>query len=402
MNTLIVGAGPAGLGLAHLLVRNGVNVAVIEREPDFVRTFRGEGLMPSGVDALHQMGLRDFLAEVPSRPLESWEVFIDGTLLFDVPEPMEELGDRGVRVVSQPHLLRGLVERLSASPHFSFVAGAAIHDLMRDGDRVVGVVIREAGNSRELPADYVFGCDGRGSLVRTKAGLELNLLQEHYDVLWFKMPAPDGLRDGCRMQMMVADGRAGACYTSWDGRLQFALTIPKGARRAQRDDWFEELQAVAPRELAAHFVTVRAEIEGPVRLNVLVGRCHEWSAPGVLVLGDAAHPMAPIRAQGINVALRDAIVAANHFAPLLRDGASGEELDAAAKRVQAEREPEIKRSQTLQHRDTRGLNSRAAPLLIGLAKVLGPRMGKYQWAKRAWLDQQKDLRFGSTDVRLTV
>lgn len=402
MNALIIGAGPAGLSLAHLLVRNGVDVTVVEREPDFERTFRGEGLMPSGVDALYEMGLGDFLAEVPSRPLEAWEVFIDGTLLFDVPEPMEELGDRGVHVVSQPHFLRGLVDRLSGSPHFTFLSGAAMHDLMRDGNRVVGVVLREDGASRELSADYVFGCDGRGSLVRTKAGLELNLLAEHYDVLWFKMPAPDALRDGCRMQMMVADGRAGACYTSWDGRLQFALTIPKGARRAQREDWFDELQAVAPRNLAAHFATVRDQIEGPVRLNVLVGRCREWSAPGVMVLGDAAHPMAPIRAQGINVALRDAIVAANHFAPLLRDGAPPEELDAAAKRVQAEREPEIKRSQTLQHRDTRGLNSRAAPLLIGLAKILGPRMGKYAWAKRAWLDQQKDLRFGSVDVRLTV
>ncbi|MEX2016321.1 MAG: FAD-dependent monooxygenase, partial [Candidatus Hydrogenedentales bacterium] len=175
-----------------------------------------------------------------------------------------------------------------------------------------------------------------------------------------------------------------------------------GARRAQRASWFEELQAIVPPALATHFNTVRDQIEGPVRLNVLVGRCREWAAPGVMVLGDAAHPMAPIRAQGINVALRDAIVAANEFVPLLRDGAAPSELDAAASRVQAEREPEIRRSQTLQHRDTRGLNSRAAPLIIGLAKVLGPRMGKYAWAKRAWLDQQKDLRFGSTEVALRV
>src|SRR5690606_7990050 len=134
---------------------------------------------------------------------------------------------------------------------------------------------REGGISRELPADYVFGCDGRGSLVRTKAGLELNLMPEHYDVLWFKMPAPDSLRRICRLKMMVAGGRAAVCYTSWDGRLQFALLTPKGAPRLGHDDWFAGMKAVSPADLAAHFDTVRDNIEGPVRLNVLVGRCRE-------------------------------------------------------------------------------------------------------------------------------
>ncbi len=122
----------------------------------------------------------------------------------------------------------------------------------------------------------------------------------------------------------------------------------------------------------------------------------------MLLIGDAAHPMSPVRAQGINLAFRDAIVTVNHLVPALRQGAGPLALDAAAAAVQAEREPEIVRSQTLQHRDTRGLGTRAAPFFIALAKFLGPVLGRFQWAQHAWLRQQFDLRFGSTKVRLQV
>ncbi len=110
--------------------------------------------------------------------------------------------------------------------------------------------------------------------------------------------------------------------------------------------------------------------------------------------------MSPVRAQGINVALRDVIVAANHLVPVLQRGADKLALDDAAMAVQAERQPEIVRAQTLQYRDTRGINTRIAPLLMALGKHLGRRLGRYEWAQRAWLDQQRDLRFGVGDVRL--
>ena len=96
----------------------------------------------------------------------------------------------------------------------------------------------------------------------------------------------------------------------------------------------------SPSWLAEHIVDHQDEIEGPTRLNVLVGRAPRWTAPGVLLLGDAAHPMSPVRAQGINLALRDAVVAANHLVPVLKDGEASA-LDAACCATQAEREPEI-------------------------------------------------------------
>ncbi len=400
-NVVVIGGGPAGAATSLLLAERGIRVTLVEREPDFDRVFRGEGLMPSGVDALFEMGMANLLDELPTRKLESWDLYIDGGLIMSVPEPLEQIGDRAMRIIPQAAFLDGIVSKAKRSPSFTFMDGTTAHDLVIDGGRVTGVQVRDGSGDRTLPADLVIGCDGRGSLMRTRAGLDLKKIRESYDVLWFKMPAPEQMQDRCAILLMVSRGGMGIAYTSWDGRLQYGLMIPKGVNAAELDgDWPEMLSRPAPGWLKPHFTAVRNEIEGPVRLNVLVGRCEAWSRPGLLLLGDAAHPMSPIRAQGINLALRDAIVAANHLVPALRNGADPAALDAAARAVQAEREPEIVRAQTLQHRDTRGINTPIAPVLMALAKHVGGWLGRYRWAQNAWLDQQRDLRFGSALVRL--
>jgi 2-polyprenyl-6-methoxyphenol hydroxylase-like FAD-dependent oxidoreductase len=402
---LIVGAGPAGAASALLLARAGLRVTLVEREADFERVFRGEGLMPSGVDALLEMGLGGLLAAIPCRRLESWDVYVGGQPVFSVPEPVAELGERAVRVIPQPAFLEALVAEAGRFRGFRFESGVGVRGLLREQGRVVGVRLQGGGGGEEeRRADLVLGCDGRASTVRARAGLELRLLPEHYDVAWFKLPAPPRLQERCCMMLMTASpARAAACYTSWDGCLRFALLIPKGRLRALRPvEWVDEMARTAPPWLAEHLRSSRAGLEGPQLLDVVVGRCPRWSAPGCLLLGDAAHPMSPIRAQGINLALRDAIVAANHLVPALRRGAAPEALDAAAVAVQVEREPEVVRAQTLQLRDARGLGSRAAPLLLFLARHLGRAFGRYDWARRAWLRAQHDLRFGSTEVRLRV
>ena len=125
--------------------------------------------------------------------------------------------------------------------------------------------------------------------------------------------------------------------------------------------------------------------------------------PGLLLLGDAAHPMSPVRAQGINLALRDAIVAANHLVPALRSGGGAATLDAALRAVQAEREPEIVRVQALQRREAAGqAEARAETWRFGVAKRLAPVLGRYRWAQRLWLRRQDGLRFGVTEVKLRV
>ena len=194
------------------------------------------------------------------------------------------------------------------------------------------------------------------------------------------------------------------CYTSWDGRLQYGLVMPKGGLKELRGkDWLAVSVGSAPAWLAEHVLAERNEIEGPLRLNVLVGRCRNWTAPGLLLLGDAAHPMSPVRAQGINLALRDAIVAANYLVPVLREGAEPSVLDAACRAVHSEREPEIVRAQRLQIREAAGQgDARSGSWRFGFAKRAARLLGRYRWAQNAWLGRQRDLRFGSTEVKLRI
>ena len=406
MKVLVVGAGPAGASTALLLARCGLDVALVERETSFERVFRGEGLMPSGIDALFEMGLRGVLESIPGRRVESWNIWIDGEEVFVIPEPVEELGERATRVVSQPTFLEKVIEEASRYPYFSFERGTRVRDLIRDaGGRVVGAELETEDGPRETRVDLVVGCDGRGSLVRTRAGLKLELLPENYDVLWFKLPAPDRLRKRCSFMITVAAQKHPAvCYTSWDGRLQYGLVMPKGGLNELRSkDWLSESVGSAPAWLAEHVLAERDEIDGPIRLNVLVGRCRKWTTPGLLLLGDAAHPMSPVRAQGINLALRDAIVAANHLVPVLREGAEPSVLDAACQAVQAEREPEIARAQKLQIREAGGQgDALSGTWRFVFAKHAARLLGRYRWAQNAWLRRQHDLRFGSTEVKLRV
>ena len=423
---VIVGAGPTGAALALLLAQRGIHVTLIEAAKDFRRVFRGEGLMPSGLDALAQMGCADLLATLPSSPLTAWEFIVGGQSLFRVEEPMDS--DSRVAqddqlpctLVAQPPLLKALIERAKGYPTFTFIQGIGVKDVIwttitdeyetaLDGSGGNGSGVNEPGGNgpgvngtrrvsgvyladgRTIHASLVIGADGRNSVVRQRVGLDLVTQPKSIDVLWFKLSAHPRLVDNNVFYSIVNQRRVfsvfhsaeeGQMHLAWvvypdtDGQNASNQTNQKEANQQySSQEWAERFAALSPDWLAQHFRTHHDAIASPIRLSVMVGLCPSWHKPGVLLLGDAAHPMSPVRAQGINMAFRDVIVAANHLAPIFnvegdrnpegdrifRDEYKTEAkarfsnalrqeraLDRAIAIIQAEREPEIILAQKLQ------------------------------------------------------
>lgn len=399
-DVVIVGAGPTGAALAFLLVKRGIPVTLVEATKEFRRVFRGEALMPSGLDALSQMGLDTLLPNVPRRSLTAWEFIFNQRLIFRAEEPMG--ASRPCTLISQPPLLEAIIAAAQAYPTFRWIQGIAVSDLIWEGDRVSGVELR---NGEKLPAALVIGTDGRASVVRQRAGLALHQQPHPIDVLWFKLPAHDRfLTDNAFCTILGGRSGFSIFHGAEPGKLHLAWVLPHDAKpqpSQEAEHWAQTFAALSPAWLAEHFSQQSAKIESPIRLSVTVGRCPRWYHNGVLLLGDAAHPMSPVRAQGINLALRDVVVAANHLVPCLSNAPSPEKIDATLPAIQAEREPEVILSQRLQRQEARqGELMIHSPQVRSLVAYLSPWMGKP--LRHSWMQRQRYLRHGKAEVQLLV
>lgn len=401
---VVVGAGPAGAALAYLLARRGIGVTLIERQTDFEREFRGEILMPSGIDAFRQMGLEAAFEALPQARPSLLDFHINGRFVqrFELPDVVET----SPRMVSQPRMLEMLVEQCSAFEGFRFVRGGAVADLVGADGRARGVRLR--GDSRqEIRADLVVGADGRGSVVRRKAGLHDESDAELFDVVWFKVPMPDVLRRaGGAVQVFIRAGQACLAFPTFDDRMQVAWIIQKGRygdlKRRGTDAWLADVSAQLVGPLGEHVRASRDALENPFVLDVVCYLLGRWTAPGLLLIGDAAHPMSPVGGQGLNIALRDAMVTANHLVPALQDGADAARLDAACAAVVAERYPEVEEVERLQRIPPRLFFRRGPIVSVGL--WLASRLLATSFVRRRARPPAIAQTFlnGFTDVRLRV
>lgn len=398
---IIIGAGPTGLTLAMLLAQRGIAVKLIEISRSFRRTFRGEALMPSGLDAIDRMGLSDLARAIPHCALDAWEFIIEGRSIFRVDEPLEPNG-APCTLISQPSFLEAVLSEASKYPNFEFIAGSAVRDLLWQDGRVAGVAL---GDDRQIAADLVIGADGRNSIVRQQANLSLQQDSSGFDILWFKLPISPQFEAENVFYSIVAGNDAFGVFRSSEGNLQIGLSLHGDlANNWQQTNWIEQIAKASPDWLATHIRSQAEAIERPVLLSVTVGRCPRWYAPGVLLLGDAAHPMSPIRAQGINMALRDAIVATNHLVPLLKKNPNLGEIDLVLLQIQAEREPEIIQIQKLQRAEIAQAELlRNYPPLRHAVSRLAPVVPLLQnRIRHSWIERQIQLRRGVTEVCLRV
>jgi 2-polyprenyl-6-methoxyphenol hydroxylase-like FAD-dependent oxidoreductase len=403
---VIIGAGPTGLTLGLLLAQRGIAVKVVEASRSFRRIFRGEALMPSGLAAIEQMGLADVVAAIPHRSLDAWEFYIEKRRIFRVDEPMV-VGEKPCTLISQPAFLAAVVDRACEYANFELIQGTALQDLVWDNHRVAGVKLSDGQTIR---ADLVIGADGRNSIVRQRADLALNQAEQDFDILWFKLPSLPPFGTDNVFTSMLCDRDAFGVFEGSEGQLQIGWSLHKKPKSEvsdqddgtewQKVDWVETIANASPDWLANHLRQHRESFDRPLLLSIIVGRCPQWYKPGVLLLGDAVHPMSPIRAQGINMALRDVIVAVNHLGPVCRQLPDGTAIDAALPLIQTEREPEIIQIQKLQQAEIgQARLLRDQPLLRQAVSRLAPIVGGR--IRHSWLARQRQLRQGFTAVSLT-
>ena len=318
----IAGGGPAGAMLALLLARRGVRVTLLEMHRDFDREFRGDTVHPSTLEILDQIGLADRVHELRNSKVSA------PTLLTTrgpfTPFDLSRLKTKYpyILMVHQKDLLNLLTQEAKRYPGFHLVMGANVTELVREDGVVRGVQYQADDGVHEVRALLTVGADGRFSRVRHLAGIDPVRTSPPMDVLWFRLPhlpedidAPGGAFGG------FARGHILGGFDRKD-YWQAAFVIPKGSYQSLRAEGIDGLRRriveVEPR-LAKHVESL-TDWQQVSLLSVESSRCLRWWAPGLLLIGDAAHAMSPVGGLGINYAVQDAVVAANLLTKPLLDG----------------------------------------------------------------------------------
>ncbi len=310
-DVVVVGAGPAGLALALMLLRSGIRVAVVERSPAAPRDFHGEIWQPGGQQILDQLGVLDAARSRGARALEGFQVLEGHKVLLDIDyRRLDGPYDR-LLALPQRHVLDELLAACRGFAGFSDLGGRRLSSLIEEDGRCAGVVVSgsEAGRTTVM-AQVVVGCDGRFSKTRQLAGIEAGRSDAFdQDVVWFTIPAAD------RATGLVRIHRAGAAavlvHDTWPDRLRIGWTLPHRGwqQTAARgiDALRTELMAALP-HLADLLRDHLTQLSDLTLLDVFAGRAAEWVRDGLVLAGDSAHTHGPLGAQGINLAVQDAAV----------------------------------------------------------------------------------------------
>lgn len=325
MGCCIVGGGPAGMMLGYLLGRAGVEVQVLEKHADFLRDFRGDTVHPSTLEIMHELGLLEEFLKRPHQEVNEVRARIGGKPIVLGKTSYLRTRCRFMVLMPQWDFLDFLAEQGRRYPTFHLRMQTEVTALIEENGRIVGVRGNTPAGPMEVRADLVVGADGRNSVVRHCSGLTIEDLGAPTDVLNMKLSKRI---DDPVLAVVVDHGKLLAMLDRGD-YWQCGFPILKGSADEVQRRGIENFRAgiveVAP--FLGDRVGELRDWNDVKLLTVRVNRLRQWYRPGLLCIGDAAHAMSPIGGIGINLAIQDAVAAANVLAGPLREGAvSAEDL----------------------------------------------------------------------------
>ena len=328
----IVGGGPAGMMLGYLLGRAGIKTVVLEKHADFFRDFRGDTVHPSTMQVMLELGLLDDFLKIPHQQLTQMQGMFGSTPVQIADLSRLNTACPFIALMPQWDFLNFLDTKGARFPGLQVLKSTEATELVRNGARITGIVAATPQGPLHISADLTVACDGRHSILREQAGLKIEDIGAPIDVLWFRVGKCKTDSDGIfarlhRGQMMVTIDR--------DDYWQCAYVIAKGKIddiKAREIDAFRENVVSLVPILRDHIDDVKSWDDVKL-LTVRIDRLTQWALPGLLCIGDAAHAMSPVGGVGVNLAVQDAVAAANIlFDKFGAGGPSIEDLEGVQKR----------------------------------------------------------------------